>query len=207
MLQKKKLKTGETVAAESNSGVVVQKWKDKRDVLTLSTKHTSELVKIKYGSKEKEKPPSVIDYNNHKAYIDLSDQMKAYHTCLRRGVKWYRKLAVELLTGTAMVNAYILYQEVTNNKISITRFKEILISNLACLEDHPYAEKEPEQQHILQDVGRDRRARCSLCYEKLKSETDRLLAQAKATRTKLRCVQCNKNYCMSCFFEVHNCTK
>jgi hypothetical protein len=64
---------------------------DKRDVLTLSTKHTDAVMKITCGRKEIEKPAAVIDYNNHKAYIYLSDQMKAYTTSLRRGVKWYRK--------------------------------------------------------------------------------------------------------------------
>jgi hypothetical protein len=126
----KKLKKGETVAAESNTGVVIQKWKDKRDVLTLSTKHTNAVMKITCGRKEIEKPAAVIDYNNHKAYIYLSDQMKAYTTSLRRGVKWYRKLAIELLAGSALVNAFILHQEVANEKMSITKFKEEVASNL-----------------------------------------------------------------------------
>nr|CAH7763420.1 unnamed protein product [Callosobruchus chinensis] len=52
--------------------------------------------------------------------------MKAYNTCLRRGIKWYRKLAIELLTGTALVNAYVLHQAVTNNKMTITKFKEVI---------------------------------------------------------------------------------
>lgn len=42
----KKLKKGETYSQESNTGVVVTKWQDKRDVLTLSTKHTGEMVKL-----------------------------------------------------------------------------------------------------------------------------------------------------------------
>lgn len=203
-ITQKKLRKGETVAAESTSGVVVQKWKDKRDVLTLSTKHTSELSKIKCGSTEKYKPPAVIDYNNHKAYIDLSDQMKAYNTCLRRGVKWYRKLAVELLTGTALVNAYVLHQEVTHDKMSVTKFKEILATELIGIDSLTHEE---ECGHILEDVGRNHRGRCSLCYEKLKAEVGRALAQSKTPRVKLRCNQCSKHYCLSCFFETHKCTK
>ncbi|CAH2009459.1 unnamed protein product [Acanthoscelides obtectus] len=115
----KKLKKGETGAAESNSGIIIQKWKDKRDVLTLSTKHTDELLIIRSGNNiELQKPAAVVDYNKHKAYIDLSDQMKSYATSLRRGVKWYRKLAIELLIGSALVNAHVLHQEVANEKMS-----------------------------------------------------------------------------------------
>ncbi|KAJ8927402.1 hypothetical protein NQ314_020182, partial [Rhamnusium bicolor] len=76
------LKKGETVAAESNTGVVIQKWKDKREVLTLSTKHTAEM---KIVRNESEKLLGIIDYNKQKSYIDLSDQMKANSTSLRRG--------------------------------------------------------------------------------------------------------------------------
>jgi len=36
------------------------------------------------------KPKVVIDYNCNKEYIDLSDQMASYNSCLGRGVKWYR---------------------------------------------------------------------------------------------------------------------
>ncbi|CAH1998424.1 unnamed protein product [Acanthoscelides obtectus] len=121
----KKLKKGETGAAESNSGIMIQKWKDKRDVLTLSKKHTDELLIIRSGNnKELQKPAAVVDYNKHKAYIDLSDQVKSYTTSLRRGVKWYPKLAIELLIGSALVNAHVLHQEVANEKMSITKFKQ-----------------------------------------------------------------------------------
>lgn len=38
----KRLSKGEFIARESNTGVVMMKWKDKRDVLTLSTRETDE---------------------------------------------------------------------------------------------------------------------------------------------------------------------
>ncbi|CAH2017248.1 unnamed protein product [Acanthoscelides obtectus] len=185
----KKLKKGETIAAESTSGVVVQKWMDKRDVLTLSTKHTSEMIKVKSGDKETEKPASVIDYNKHKAFIDLSDQMKAYNTCLRRGIKWYRKLAIELLTGTALVNAYILHQQVTNQKMSVTKFKEVVTTeflNVGSLsKPNENIENMPYIQHILEDVGRAGRGRCSLCYETLARQLGRIHAQAKTQKNQI----------------------
>jgi hypothetical protein len=53
--------------------------------------------------------------------------MKSYNSSLRRGVKWYRKLAIELIAGSALVNAYLLHQEITNNKMSITQFREEVI--------------------------------------------------------------------------------
>jgi len=53
--------------------------------------------------------------------------MKAYNSSLRRGVKWYRKLAIELVVGSSLVNAYIIHQSITHDKMSITTFREQVI--------------------------------------------------------------------------------
>ena len=55
----------------------------------------------------------VIDYNKGKSSVDLCDQMASYLSPLRKTVKWYRKVAVELLTSTSMVNTHILYWKKT----------------------------------------------------------------------------------------------
>jgi hypothetical protein len=91
-------------------------------------------------------------------YIDLSDQMKAYTTSLRRGVKWYRKLAIELLAGSALVNAFILHQEVANEKMSITKFKEEVASNLLQIENQQ-SNSAVDPVHTLEDVGGNSRRR------------------------------------------------
>lgn len=67
-----KLKRGEIIAEESNTGIFVEKWKDKRDVLMLNTKFLPEMVVVNRRSGELLKPKSVLEYNKHKAYIDLS---------------------------------------------------------------------------------------------------------------------------------------
>lgn len=62
------------------------------------------------------KPKVVTDYNNGKFAIDLSDQMIAYSTPHRRTLKWYIKLALELLLNTSISNAMycINYQKRKN---------------------------------------------------------------------------------------------
>lgn len=42
----KQLTKGQVIAKESNTGVVQMKWRDKRDVLLLSTKHTNKMKKV-----------------------------------------------------------------------------------------------------------------------------------------------------------------
>ncbi|KAF2902806.1 hypothetical protein ILUMI_03381, partial [Ignelater luminosus] len=125
----KKLKKGDCIVEESNTGIYVEKWKDKRDVMILNTKHIPEMVTVRKRSGEIEKPKNILEYNRHKSYIqvDISDQMKAYNNSLRRGVKWYRKLAIKLIVEAGLVNAYWLYQKVTQNKMSITKFHEEVV--------------------------------------------------------------------------------
>lgn len=95
----------------SNTGVIVAKKRDKRDVLFVSTKHEPAIVDVntKYGFVAA-KPFTIIDYNEAKSYIDNSDQMASYASTIRKGIKWYKKIGIELLTNIAIVNAYLLFQ-------------------------------------------------------------------------------------------------
>lgn len=104
-LTNEKLRKDETKAEQSNNGIVMMKWRDQRDVLVLSTRHGPEMKEFtqRRGTAVM-KPEIVIDYNKSKAFIDLSDQMTAYSPYFRRTVKWYRRLALEVITGTCMVN-------------------------------------------------------------------------------------------------------
>ena len=129
---KAKLKKGETVSKQNASGVKASNWKDKRNVITLSTipEHTGELIPTDKKSRSGAdilKPGSVLDYNNAKKGVDMSDQMSAYSTPLRRSTKWYRKVAIELLAGTSVVNAWVLYNNYYCEKpVSIITLGNIL---------------------------------------------------------------------------------
>lgn len=208
----RKLKRGESVAAECQEGIVVLKWRDKRDVLCLSTKHTDEMVNIPKRGQEVLKPRIIVEYNKCKAFIDLSDQVKSYNTSLRRSLKWYRKLALELLTGTSLVNAHSAHQEIANEKMSISKFREEVVKGL--LKDEKQdavrctsnvAFEEPA--HLLKDVGRATRRRCTICYGKMSKEVGSKEAGRKTPQSSLKCGECDKHYCLSCFFEVHKAIK
>lgn len=111
------MKVGEYKTKENENGITIMKWKDKREVLLQSIqqnllKHPTE------GGQEKYKPKIVRDYNQTKSAIDLSNQMSAYSSPLRKTVKRFRKLDIELLLNTAVVvNAMILHKITTKKKI------------------------------------------------------------------------------------------
>lgn len=207
----KRLSRGEIASAECNEGIVILKWQDKKDVLMLSTKHVDNKVKVNTRSGEVEKPEAVRDYNKCKSYIDLSDQVKAYASSLRRGIKWYRKIAVEILLGSAMVNAFLIYKHVNGISIKITNFRESVARSM--LEGKinkqalPSGLTDNEDRHFLEDVGTARRRRCVTCYKAISEKQGRKVAVHKTPSSRWRCTKCEQHYCVTCFTQTHICNK
>lgn len=88
----------------------------------LSTKHSAEMTTVHKTFYSCEKPKMIVEYNLGKSSVDLSDQMIAYNSPLRKTLKWYRKLAIELLLNICMVNSLILFKQITRKDIQISDF-------------------------------------------------------------------------------------
>ncbi|XP_014614756.1 PREDICTED: piggyBac transposable element-derived protein 4-like isoform X2 [Polistes canadensis] len=133
-----RLKRGEIISREDNNGIVVLKWRDVRDVCILSSIHAPVMVPIAdssilSNSPPKMKPLAVIAYNTGRSGIDRSHQMASYATTIRRSIKWYQKLAIHFLIGISVMNAHIVYQKATNQKIKIRKFRELIVREWANL--------------------------------------------------------------------------
>lgn len=115
-----KLKKGEIKAKEDGKGVVVSIWKDKRDERMVSTRHGIEMVdigKISRNGEKVKKPEAIVFYNKNKQGIDVSDQINSYFTALRKSIRWYHKVEFQLLLGKSVVNALVVYKELTGKNI------------------------------------------------------------------------------------------
>ena len=109
---------------------MIVRWRDKRDIFLISTKHSAEMVQVRKKNVVCDKPMVVVDHNRKKCALDLSDQMIAYSTPHRRTLKWYIKLALELLLNTLISNAMILHRQATNTKIKVSDFRMALAMQL-----------------------------------------------------------------------------
>ncbi|KAB0790392.1 hypothetical protein PPYR_15240, partial [Photinus pyralis] len=210
----KKLKPGEIIAKENNRGICIMKWKDRRDVLMLSTKHTNTTTTIKRRTGIIEKPLAIVEYNKAKSSIDLSDQMASYSTALRKTVKWYRKIALELLLGTAVVNAHFLFKAINDSTMSITDFREIIIESLLFPKsdgeetiDQPTTAKKSKRMNVhtfQKKKGRAHEVRkyCKGCYEK---KLTGLITKNKVPKVTTYCEDCDKqpHFCIDCFANNH----
>ena len=129
IVTQKKLKKGEYIGRQNTNNITVMKWKDKRDVLMLSTKHLCTFEDTVKKGKTKSKPSMVIEYNKGKSLIDRTDQMAAYIQNLRKSIKWYRKVVFDLTSSICILNAYILYTTITGTSLKITEFKEEIVKS------------------------------------------------------------------------------
>lgn len=174
----KKLKRGEIVARENERGICVMKWRDKRDVLLLSTKHTDVMQEIQVRNETKTKPLAVVDYNKGKSSIDLSDQMASYNSALRKTIKWYRKLAIEVLFGTSVVNSHYFFKKINDSSMSITDFRESIFETLIFQEEDELDDvavpstsnrrKRKSEHSLKKKEGQSHKIRkyCVGCYKK-----------------------------------------
>lgn len=64
---------------------MVGKWRDKRDVLYISTEFPNEMTTYRNKrNQEKIKPIPILKYSKFMSGIDRQDQMLAYYSCSRR---------------------------------------------------------------------------------------------------------------------------
>lgn len=165
-----KLKKGETIHRYAEE-VLVAKWRDKRNVLYMSTEfeNTMGISKNKRGEL-REKPLPIIKYNAHMKGVDRSDQMLSYYPCERKTVRWYKKVFVHVLQ-VAMVNAWSLYKlAYVDKKITLYDYRHIVIKSLlpAAIESPASISTKKRPNHILSKVpfdqaGKRRKKRCRVC--------------------------------------------
>ena len=82
------------------------------------------------------KPLTVVEYNEGTCGIDYSDQMVSYATTIRKGIKWYRKLGIQLLLGISIVNVLTVYKITTRKNINIRIFRQLLVAKLLELSEN-----------------------------------------------------------------------
>ena len=146
----------------------------------------------------------ILAYNKCKAGIDIFDQLASYVTTLRQGVKWFRKLGIELLLGVAIANALLLYKEVTGSRFNIRSFRSSIARALlgVSLEQR----RSPKQTHILtrrvDEQGKRKTLTCKPCCRKLSNKQGRETAKKK---TIYYCPACDEQpqMCIPCFNRIH----
>jgi len=121
----KKLKLGEREANCTKKLLAIH-WKDRRDVYMLTTMNKDKMVETKKidrkTGKKYFKPECVINYNNNMGAIDKTDMLLSSIECIRRTMKWYKKLFFHII-HMSLLNAYSAYKTVTGKYIKLADFQ------------------------------------------------------------------------------------
>lgn len=205
-----KVKKGSIIGKQKN-GVKVMKWCDKKTVLMMSTVERHDLKLIETGKNRKgtpvKKPQCVLDYNRAKKGVDFSDQMSSYYSVLRKGRKWWRKVALELMFGSASINAWLMFNECTGKSVPYLQFKDLLSRALAQEAEQEVLERPrtPKRIHTLAHDVERKRKKCSGCYAKLRKTMTSKEADNKVKKVRTYCEECSTKpaLCLSCFNDRH----
>ncbi|XP_012224566.2 piggyBac transposable element-derived protein 4 [Linepithema humile] len=125
----KKLKNGELMATYSEDGISIQKWKDKREILLLSTEHKGEIVEIQGTRGKKKIPKSLLAYKRNMGGIDMVDQAFLYHPCGGKTLRWNQKLGIYMFQ-LLLLNSFFLYKKNANCAISWLQYRDTIIDYL-----------------------------------------------------------------------------
>lgn len=113
----RKLKKGEKEAKYSDP-MMALKWCDKKNIHMLTTIHKDEM-----GPSDKidrstglpiMKPECVIDYTKNMGTVDTADMMISNVQCLRKTIKWYKKLFFHLI-DMHLLNSFFMYKLLNAN--------------------------------------------------------------------------------------------
>ncbi|KAE9522198.1 hypothetical protein AGLY_017458 [Aphis glycines] len=211
----KKLKKGQVIARQKEF-ITILKWHDKRDVLILSTCHGDQFQNT--GKTDRKgntitKPKMILDYNNTKQGIDVSDQLSSYYNPQRKSLVWYKKVAMELLFGITVVNSMIIFNKQVNKKLTLLSFTESLSRSILCTEVTDKSESVNIQKnismHFLEQFdrqnGKMQRKRCHGCYSNLREDGQLSAEEAgkKAKKVNTHCKVCGHAYCLICYNKIH----
>lgn len=200
----KKLKVGENVGKYTEKGVSVVKWRDRREVLMISSEFENDMVEVtNRKGQTKIKPLAISKYNQYMSGVDKQDQMMSYYPCERKTIRWYKKIGIHFFQ-LFMLNSYYLFIN-HERKITFYDYRLSVISSLC--ESHNILPRLPVKSqinsiHLPKKLPKNKknvylRKRCKLCYSKGK----------KRVTTIFYCPGCDDEpaLCLeNCFQEFHS---
>jgi hypothetical protein len=194
----KKLKTGESISQYTEHGVCITKWKDRREVLSISSEFDGKLTETtnRFG-KRVTKPKMIVEYNKFMGGIDYHDQMMAYYPCQRKTLRWYKKLGIHIFQSM-LLNSYYLYRETSDKKATLYDFRLAFIKKLLH-STTPLSSTLPCKIHLpilLEKGNNGKTKRCKYCLDTLNKRCDSIYC----------CPDCSGNpgFCLDpCFRLFH----
>lgn len=189
------------------------KWKDKKYIFMLSTIHDNSMELSSRIHRNTGlpviKPKAVVDYSKNMGSVDTADMLLSSMQCIRKTVKWYKKLFFHLL-DMHLLNAFYCYRHLKD--MPILKFADFQLSVIRQLIERYHSGSIIEGStlattsssnplRILPSNAKDHMPSRMGKYQRCKQCA--LLKQRKNTRFK--CNVCNVYLCAApCFQKYHS---
>ncbi|XP_045783762.1 piggyBac transposable element-derived protein 4-like [Maniola jurtina] len=100
-----------TLLTRYRRGVCVTNYRDKRNVLMISTEHHSNLVDSRNRRGQvSQKPKVIVSYNKFMKGVDRKDQMLSYYPFYTKSTRWYRKMLLHVMQ-VMLLNSYLMFNQ------------------------------------------------------------------------------------------------
>ena len=120
-------------ALDGGASLLCMKYRDKKNIFLLSTKHTDNIVETgkvdRRTNKAQKKPAVVHDYNASMNAVDQFDQNMSYYAFNKKTLKWWKQASTRLL-HVGKVQCMILYNIKTGRNTTQYEFTVELIKEM-----------------------------------------------------------------------------
>lgn len=159
-----KLAKGEHISRQKGD-ITVMKWKDKRNVLVISTTHGPDMEDVTTKRRTVvSKPTMVVAYNKSMSGIDRSDQMISYYSTPRKSLRWYVKVFFHVMDASLWNSMYIHSKQSPRAKMTYLKFRDCVIESFIQVAPTPRTmNRRSPNQHL--PVKLEKRVRCSHCRQ------------------------------------------
>ena len=132
----KSMKQGDSDWRMEPNGISMTKWMDNKAVYFISNMHNpSEEQQTTRRQKDGTLLPVPgrkisVDYNKNMGFVDKADMLRALYQCDRKSKKWWHRIFFYFLDVT-LVNAYVIFCNLNEDKITLKMFKTRVVHGLA----------------------------------------------------------------------------
>ncbi|KAK2579876.1 hypothetical protein KPH14_007557 [Odynerus spinipes] len=175
-----KLSKGEAILRYKNK-IMMGMFRDKRDILFISSEFKPNLIEVENKRKEKLRKPLVLHkYNKVMNGINRKDQMLSHYTCSRRTFQSHIKLWINIVE-TLLLNSFFLYAKYSSvpQKLNFYDFRLNIIDTLLFENNQENTLVIlPDLEHTPEILSRGknnkiRRKRCRQCFmHNIRKETN-----------------------------------
>lgn len=100
---------------------MIGKWKDKRDVIYISSEFKNDMIPTtNRKNKKKIKLLPIKYYNQFMSGIDRQDQMMSYYPFIRKSIRLYKKLGVYIIQMLQIRTIYVINITLEQNRAFMT---------------------------------------------------------------------------------------